>query len=619
MKPTRFFVSLCFAGTVIGQVFPSAAGEDGADKPVQAEVKSPAQNEVITLSLRNIDIIDALKFFALKSGFNIVPTKSVVGRVNLNVEKAPVQDVFDIMLRSNNLAYDRQGGIYNVMTEDEYKSRYGKNFADARQVKVFRLKYAIPSQAFALLEAVKSAIGRLLVDPDSGAILLIDTPEKIAEAEQTLTAVEQQNIIKVFNLKYSKAKDVEEQLKLQLDVRKVGSVKADERTNQVIVQTLPERMKSIESLVADLDKKTKGVLIDVKIIKIKLSDQHDTGFQWEGLFNIAKSYGMAYVGSYPFSAMTGGLSNPTFTTRSDVYAAGGNQIGYYPFSGTTSSLSSSTKLSPGEQMHIGIIDQKRDFDAVVNYLETLGKSKVLASPSLSVINNQEANIHIGERRAYVTTTTTTGSTTTTVSEEVTYVDVGIRLSMTPTINDEGYVTIKIRPEISSVIGSVTTSSDNEIPILDTNRAETTVIAKDGSTIVLGGLGREEVLESSEGVPFLSSIPFLGFFFKNASRSTDHVELVLLLTPIIFEGDVFMTTKQASTFTGKPLKKFDVFRPEGGGLQSDLQSHKPEGRDLPSDAQTPDAPAVIPETKPVLFIPLKAGSDDFSPKGFKTYN
>jgi type II secretory pathway component GspD/PulD (secretin) len=454
----------------------SVSVEESAPLPVVPAVSPPAPEpdpkarELISLSLRNIDILEALKFFALKSGFNIVPTKSVAGRITLNVEKAPVQDVFDIMLRSSNLAYDKQGGIYNVMTEEEYKARYGKAFADARQVRIFRLKYAIPSQAFSLLEAVKSSIGRLLVDTESGSILFIDTPEKIAEAEKTLAAVEQQNVVKVFTLKYAKAKEVEEQLKNQLDLRKVGSVKSDERTNQVVVQTLPRRMKNIEQLIADLDKKTKGVLVDIKIIKIKLNDQHDRGFQWEGLFNVAKSYGMAYVGSYPFSAMTAGITSPTFTTRTDTYAAGGNQIGNYPFSGTTSSLNSSTKISPGENMHIGIVDRKRDFDAVVNYLQTLGKSKILASPSLSVINNQEANIHIGERRAYVTTTTTTGSTTTTVSEEVTYVDIGIRLSMTPTINDDGYVVLKVKPEISNVVGTVTTSSDNEIPILDTNTA-----------------------------------------------------------------------------------------------------------------------------------------------------
>lgn len=553
-------------------------------------IASPLSKEDtrISLSLRTIDIIEALKFFSLKSGLNIVPTQKVQGRVTLNVEDVPIKDVFDIMLRSNNLAYDKKMDIYNVMTEEEYRMRYGKNFFDTRQVKVFHLKYAIPEQAFGLLDAVKSDIGRLLVEAESGSVMLIDTPERIDEAQKALEALEQKNVIKVFNLRYAKAKDIEEQLKTQLDLKKVGMIKSDERTNQVIVQTLPERMTNIEEIIKSLDKKTKAVLIDTKIIKIKLTNQKDTGIQWEGLFNIAKQYGMAYIGSYPFSYMTSGIAAPTFKPRTEWLNEQGGNVGSYPFSGTTSSLNASTKVTPGEKMHIGIVGGKRDFDVLINYLQTLGKSKIIASPSLAVVNNQEAKIHIGERRAYVTTTTTTGTTTTTVSEEVTFVDVGVRLSVTPTINDEGYVTIKVKPEISSVVGSITTSSNNVVPIIDTSTAETTVIAKDGSTIIIGGLGREEKSEDTKGVPFFSRIPVLGFLFRSGTQRTELVELVIMLTPIIFEGDVLVTPKEADKFKVKPSKKFDVFRPE-----------------IPPTEQAPG-----------VFVPI---SEDFTPKGVRSYN
>ncbi|MCM8832158.1 MAG: secretin and TonB N-terminal domain-containing protein [Candidatus Omnitrophica bacterium] len=519
------------------------------------------EDEKISLSLRNIDIVDALKFFSMKLGFNIIPTQKVSGRITLNVENAPVKDVFDILLRSNNLAYDKKGDIYNVMTEAEYRQLYGKNFFDTRQVKVFHLKYAIPEQAFTLLDAVKSEIGRILVDSESGAVIIIDTPEKIEQAQKTLEALEQKSSIKVFNLQYAKAKDVEEQLKNQLDLKRAGTVKADDRTNQIIVQTLPERMKNVEELIKNLDKKTKAVLIDTKIIKIKLSDQQNEGIQWEGLFQIAKQFGMAYIGSYPFSPMTAGMVNPSFRTRQDVYNTAG-QVGYYPFSGTTSSLNLSTKVTPGEKMHIGIVDGKRDFDTLINYLKTLGKSKIMASPSIAVVNNQEARIHIGEKRAYITTTTTTGATTKTVSEEVTYINVGVTLSVIPTINDDGYITMRVKPEISNVIGNLKTSSDNIIPILDTNTAETTVLAKNGSTVIIGGLGREEVATDEEGIPYLSKIPILGFLFRSGTRKVERVELIIMLTPIIFEGDKFINPKEIEKLEIKPFKKFDVFRPEG---------------------------------------------------------
>jgi type II secretory pathway component GspD/PulD (secretin) len=528
------------------------------------------------------------------------------------------------MLRSNSLAYDRKGEIYSVMTEPEYKALYGKNFFDTRQVKVFRLKYAVPEQAFNLLDALKSDIGRLLAEPESGAVMLIDTPEKIAEAQVALSTLEQKNNVRVFDLKYAKAKDIEDQLKSQLDLKKVGMIKADDRTNQVIVQTLPERMQNIEQLITSLDKKTKAVLIDTKIIKIKLSDQKDTGVQWEGLFQMAKQFGMAYVGSYPFAGMTAGMTSPQFRTRQDIYnnaptstLAGSNgQIGSYPFSGTTNSLNSSSKTAPGKNVHIGIVGGKRDFDAVVNFLQTLGKSKIMASPSLAVVNNQEAKIHIGERRAYITTTTTTGSTTSTVSEEVTYVDVGVRLSVTPTINDEGYITMKIKPEISSIVGNIVSSSNNIIPVIDTSIAETTVIAKDRSTIIIGGLGREEKAEDSEGVIGLSRLPVIGGLFKNRTGKTERVELIIMLTPVIFEGDAFINPEEAVKMRNKGLKKFDVFRPEV--YEQGLPVLTPLRDDFISKGFLPyGSTASVVDVSTGVRPP--SPSEELGSKGFRTYN
>jgi general secretion pathway protein D len=410
---------------------------------------------------------------------------------------------------------------------------------------------------------------------------------------------------------------VEEQLKSQLDLKKVGMIKADDRTNQVIVQTLPERMKNIEELITSLDKKTKAVLIDVKIIKIKLSNQSDTGVQWEGLFNLAKQYGMAYIGSYPFSAVQAAAD--AWRSRSEVLTDMGDKIGSYPFSGTTSSYSGGTKVSPGKNMHVGIVDGKRDFDVVLNYLQTLGKSKILASPTIAVVNNQEAKIHIGERRAYVTTTTTTGTTTSTVSEEVTFFDVGVQLSVTPLINEDGYITMKVKPEISSVVSTITSSSGNLVPIIDSSTAETTVIAKDGSTIIIGGLGKEEKIAASEQVPVLGKLPLLGFLFRNKTEKTERIELIIMLTPIIFEGDKFITTQEAAKFPAKSTKKFDVFRPEVAAQGSEVFIPIDEDRKIKNfkayDRQK-GAVSEIPMQPPGQLAPIK---EQFSPKGMRSYN
>ncbi|MFH0739048.1 MAG: secretin N-terminal domain-containing protein, partial [Candidatus Omnitrophota bacterium] len=534
-------------------------------------------NQRISLELRDIDVIESLKFLASKANMNIVTNKGVAGRVTLAVENIPIKDIFDIMLRSNGLAYVKTGEIYNIMTEAEYKLQYGQSFSDNRQVKVFRLKYAVPEQAFNLLDALKSEIGRVLVDSESGNVLLLDTPEKIGRMQKALDEFEKENTIQVFNLKYSKAKDVEDMLKAQLDAKKVGSIKADERNNQIIVQTLPERMQEVARLINSLDRQTKQVLIDTQIIKIKLSDQADRGINWEGLFNVAegKTQGMTYFGSYPYSLVT---NAETWTSRENALKGMAGSVGSYPFSGTytTEGFAGSTKLSPGESMHIGGISNKKDYDILVKYLETLGKSQILSNPKIVVVNNQEAKIHIGERQAYVTTTTTTGQSSSTISEEVQFVDVGIQLAITPNINDDGYITMKIKPEISSVSSTLITPTDNKIPIIDTSMTETTVMIKDGTTLMIGGLRKEEKTTVSEQVPFLGQIPFLGNMFKSATYKTDRIELLVMLTPHIITGNE-LTTGDDRQFTQESGKQYRDYQ----GL---VPGKEITAKDLPPDAK-----------------------------------
>ncbi|MCX5694721.1 MAG: hypothetical protein NT014_06360 [Candidatus Omnitrophica bacterium] len=585
------------AVTAVGNsALPVAATQ--AETPLQPVSKSLVQNAAdpvavgmnarISLDLRNIEVTDALKFLSLKTGINMISTKDVSGRVTLMVLNVPARDVFDIMLRSNGLAYTKEGEIYNIMTGEEYKSLFGKKFADIREVKVFRIKYAIPEQVFAMLDALKSEIGRVLVEPDSGTALIMDTPEKIAEIEKALSTLEQKNLVRVFQLKYAKAKDVEEQLKAQLDTKKVGTIKADERSNQVIIQTLPERMVNIEKLIASLDQKTKQVLIDSTIIKVKLSDQLETGAEWEGLLAAASEYGMAYFGANPFSVIKPIETDTTntFQSRYDYLKnTMNNQIGSYPFTGNTGTTSSTSKAGPGV-LHLGIMDSKRDVDIVLKYVQTLGNTQILSNPKISIVNNQEAKIHVGERQAYVTSTTTTGQSTSTVSEEVTFVDVGIQLSVTPTINDDGYVTMKIKPEISSVVSFLDTPSGNKIPIIDTSMSETTVMVKDGSTIIIGGLRREDKTAAVEQFPFLGKIPLIGYFFKNKTSKTEKTELLVMITPHITSGDILVTgDRREPRFQDEPNKEYNAYAPfteKPDFKDADVPEKKVEAKGAPEE-------------------------------------
>ncbi|MCK4307398.1 hypothetical protein KAW50_04125 [candidate division WOR-3 bacterium] len=495
-------------------------GADTRESKAELQSGKDSMSQLISLDLRNMEVVDALKFIAQKGELNIVISKTVTGRCMLLLENVAIKDIFDVILLSNALAYVKKGDIYYVMTGKEYKAWYGENYGDTRKLKVFHLKYAVPGKAFILIDALKSEIGKIIVDQDSGTVLIMDTPSKIGEMEKALAVLEEEIETVVLNLNYAKAKDIEDQIKPQLDDKKVGSIKADERSNQVVVQTLPGRMKDIKRVISALDKKTQQVLIDAKIIRIELNDSLNASFEWEGLFAyLTKSYGAVYLGNKPYSCQT--------------YI--GNQTKINP-----PSAKPAPKSTFAESVYFGTIDGQQKFEGALKYLQTLGEMKVISNPKLSVLNDQEAKIHIGRREAYVTTTTTAGQTTTTVAEEVTFVDVGIMLNVTPRINEEGYITMKIEPEISHVVDTLITPLGSEIPIIDTSTAMTTVMARDGTTIIIGGLRKEQEAKKVDQIPFLGSIPVIGRLFRSQKKDKTRSEILVMITPRLISGDILET-------------------------------------------------------------------------------
>ncbi len=511
------------------------------------DVPTLGMDEIVSLDLRSTEVNDALKYLASKGGLNMSISKNVAGRVNLFLTDVKLRDVFDLILRSNQLAFDTQGNIYNIMTDDEYRALYGRRFSDLREVRTFRLKYAIPEQAFNTMDALKSEIGRLLVDEDSGSVLVMDTPENLRRMDQALANLEQQNTIRVFDLRYAKAKDVEERLKDELEAKKLGSAKADERTNQVVVKTLPDRMKDVEKIVAALDRKTREVLIDAKIVKVTLTDELNNGINWDNIFTNLKFNGLDSAGDFR-SATTGTAPSevPAVTRINLPTIKAGKTLGIDDI--------------PGRSLgQLAFSTVARDGYELFRFLQTLGKTRVMSNPRLLVVENQEARIHVGSREAFVTTTTTTGQTTSTTAEEVQFIDVGIQFVVTPRISSDGFVTMKIKPEVSSVVRTLTTPSGNKIPIVDTSTAETTVVVEDGATAVIGGLQKKEEIESDKQVPGLGKVPLIGpAFFKQKTKDNEKAELVVFITPHIVGGDRLITGDEPAF--GGAIKPFREYAP-----------------------------------------------------------
>jgi len=179
----------------------------------------------------------------------------------------------------------------------------------------------------------------------------------------------------------------------------------------------------------------------------------------------------------------------------------------------------------------------QDLNMVLRAIEGIGETKILSNPHIATLDGKKAEIKVTTREPYSEAKLETGSTNV-VGETFQFIDVGVSLDVTPRINDEDMISMLIRPEISSVIARYKGSipSTDGVPVVRTSYADTSVLIKNGETIIIAGMIENEKQESESRVPILGRIPLLGVLFRQQVRESKNRELIVFLTPRIVSGE-----------------------------------------------------------------------------------
>lgn len=514
----------------------------------------------ISLDLKGIDITELLRIFSMKMGLSIVPSKSVGGRVSIFLNNLSFDDALDIVLISQDLAAVRMGKIINIMTAAEYEKAYGRKYNEKRMFTSLKLTYAKPSTIFNVLTQLKSDIGKIIVDESSGTILLIDIPEKIELMKDAVKELDQPLATEIFDIKYAKPADMKNQLSSAITTGP-GELFVDERSSKVAVSDLPEKMSKIRRIMKAFDSAPQQVFIEAEIIELTLNKKFERGIEWDKFFNDeqwvkwAKLMGLSLTGTYPLTALS---------------AAG----------------AITTTVKVGQNV------SNPPYTAVIKFLETYGDTKVLSRPRIAVISNQEARIMVGTREVYATASQSQSSSGPTITADtVQFIDVGVKLNVVPTINTDGFITMKIKPEISSVTGTFTTTTGTKVPVVSTSEAETIVKIKDGTMIMIGGLMKDTKTDDVKGIPLLAKIPWIGGIFSNRTAETKRQEIIIFLTPHIITGETLVPgTEPEKLFPPDMVtkeireklvgRKVDEIAPQGLGGESGKFEKKAFQKDVP---------------------------------------
>jgi len=467
----------------------------GASAQVPAAAEHPAiTGGRISLDLKGVDILDVLKLLSQKSGFNFVAGKNVSGRVTIFVNDVNVWEAFELIISANDLAYERHGDIVTVMMARDYELLYGEKFQERSRSVVVPLKYAKAVQAATVLNQLKSSVGRVVTDEATNTLILEDVPSRLEAVQTILAQIDRPTETRVYSLNYAEAEKLKE--KVQELLSPSGLYTFDARTNRAIVTDLHEILEKVDQVVRAFDAPEGQVLIEAKLVKVALTDEFDLGIDWKRVF-----------------------SGVDVDVRNNFDSISGDVIGG-SVTGAALRLIGSTRSQA---------------QTIIEALKKIAKTETISNPRIMVSNNQEASILVGTREAIVTTTTTVPATGATVAApQIEFVDVGTKLHVTPNVKRDGHIQMKIKPEVSSA--DVQTFQSNRIPIVSSTEAETNVLVKSGTTLIIGGLIETIKTNTDNRVPFLGTVPILGLPFRGTANSKKKTELVVFVTPQIVMPD-----------------------------------------------------------------------------------
>lgn len=458
-----------------------------------------AQEKTVTLDVENMSIETVLKMIAEQTGLNIALSKNVVGDVTVKLEDVSVYKALDAVLRINNYLYSIENGIINVYTYQDLQQE--ERFVSL-QTKVFTLAYADVIDLKRVLVSMKTSRGKIEINAKNNQVIVTDTPEKVKEVEEALKELDQKTEIRKYKLLYSKANDVETKL-LQVIPKEKGDIYVDERTNTIIVRATPVILDNVSDLIAGWDVQHKQVFIEAKILEITLDETTKLGVEWQ-LQNVDRQvHAPALVDlatKFPVSLTTTGGIFKVGSLTADEYAV------------------------------------------TLEALKSRADTEVLSSPRVVVIDGQEASILVGSSEPYIVATT--DPVTKLLVEEVKFVDVGIKLNVTPQIGEDNYVTMKIHPEVST---ARRVAEVKNTVARDTTEADTTMMVKDGETIILGGLIKDSKKKTVNKIPLLGDIPLIGLAFQNRDIQDVKKEIIVFITPHI------LTTENRQTVSRQEYK------------------------------------------------------------------
>lgn len=464
--------------------------------------------------------------------------------------------------------------------------------AGDQDVQIIKLQHASAGEMVRIIEAMnKSAQGakagtptflipKIVADDRTNSVIVSGESQaraRIAKLVARLDSeLETNGNTRVYYLKYSKAEDLVEVLqgvsesieaedsttnktKSRSKKRNV-SIDAHPDTNTLVITAQPDMLRSLEAVIRQLDVRRAQVLVEAIIVEVYETDGVSLGVQWyheEGgvtQFTNGQASITNVAAGIIAAQPTPGQKGSTVTSATGAVTVNEDQP---DIDGDYNLIAQALGSVSG--MMFGIVDN--DWGAIVNAVNSDTNSNILATPSITTLDNEEAYFIVGQEVPIITGSAAS-SNNTNPFQTVERQEVGIKLKVTPQVNEGTGVQLTIEQEVSSVSGA--TGVDISI---NKREIKTTVMADNGDTVILGGLIDEDVQESVQKVPLLGDIPILGHLFKSTTNSLRKRNLMVFLRPTIIRDGELMNEVTKNKYNYMRAREIEK-RERGLSLMSD---------------------------------------------------
>ncbi len=431
--------------------------------------------------------------------------------------------------------------------------------AGDEEVEIVKLKYASASEMARIIESINNSQGkgatgakmepRIVADDRTNSVIVsgdVKARQRLVNLIKRMDQeLESNGNTRVVFLNYAKAEDIvqvlrgvsasiqaEEQGNSQPQRRSNSdrevSIETHEDSNAVVITAEPDMMRSLEDVIRQLDVRRAQVQVEAIIVEVSEGDGSTLGVQWVS----EEGGGTQFTnGVVPVGALGVALRQAEDRTVDESYVTEEGNVVQRERTVEGNLTPLANLLGGANGLIAGVI--RDGWGAVVQAVSNDTNSNILATPHLTTMDNEEAFFIVGQEVPIITGTTT-GDNNSNPFQTVDRQEVGVKLKVTPQINEGDAVQLLIEQEVSSVSGA--TSVDISI---NKREIKTTVIVDDGGTIVLGGLIDEDVQESVSKVPLLGDIPILGHLFKSTSTSKRKTNLMVFIRPTIVRDGATM--------------------------------------------------------------------------------